>query len=51
MGGFEPGKVFMIKGGIEIFGAPAIVLTWASEFMKLYPWMMRVSHLLHRLVQ
>ena len=32
-------------------GRPAFILSWTSGFMKLYPWFMRISLVLHRLVQ
>jgi hypothetical protein len=31
--------------------APNIILNWTSELMRMYPWVMRLSLLLHRLVQ
>jgi hypothetical protein len=30
---------------------PGVVLSWTSGLMWMYPWVMRVSLLLHRLVQ
>jgi hypothetical protein len=41
----------MIKGNTGIFETPDFVLTLASELMRFYPWLMRVSDVLHRLVQ
>ena len=32
-------------------GRPAFILSWTSGVIKLYPWFMRVSLVLHRLVQ
>lgn len=35
----------------NITRAPNFVLIWTSELMRFYPWVMRVSVLLHRIVQ
>lgn len=45
------GRFFMLKEYAGIFEARNFVLTWASELMRFYPWLMRLSHVLHRLVQ
>jgi len=53
---FEQGKERAGEGIMSIrFAsieeAPNIILNWTSELMRMYPWVMRLSLLLHRLVQ
>jgi len=35
----------------KIDDTPDIILNWTSGLMWMYPWVMRLSVLLHRLVQ
>ena len=52
---FEPGKVFMARGFSKLVkravDPPDFVLSWSSGLMHVYPWLFRLSVLLHRLVQ
>ena len=35
----------------KIENGPDVILIWTSGLMRMYPWVMRLSLLLHRLVQ